>query len=97
MSRQTTVSADMASMWTKMEGGKFLLKHVSERGDEFIKNIAKFEAKIDDVGNFTADILLKSGKKLECKSWKQKTFNTRINEPQFKNQLKNYIKDGDFE
>ena len=69
---QTSVAEDMASM----EGGKFVLKHVSEHGDDFIKDIAKFESKIDDVGNFTTDIMLSSGKKPECKSWKQSTFNT---------------------
>jgi hypothetical protein len=72
-------------------------EHLNRQSDEFIAGISKFEARVDDVSNYTADILLTNGRKLEYKSWKKNSFSSLMKKDQFKNQLKNYIKDGDFE
>jgi hypothetical protein len=97
------VLKDMAQGWRKFYGERFVFEHLSGQSDEFIAGISKFEARIDDVANFTADIKLKpdllhpGGLSLEYKSWKKNTFEKLMKGDQFKNQLKNYIKDGDFQ
>jgi hypothetical protein len=57
----------------------------------------ELKAKIVDEANFMSDIVLKSGKKMEYKSWKQSSFKRLLNGDQAKNQLKAYIQHGDFE
>jgi hypothetical protein len=74
-----------------------VFESIEKRGDEFVKTIQKFEAVFEDGTNYTADILLESGKRLECKSLKKNTFGRLMKGDQFKNQLKNYIHNGDFE
>ena len=97
------VLSEMAQGWKKFYGEKFVFAHLSRQSDEFISGISKFEAKIDDATNFTADVKLKpdalhpKGLSLEYKSWKRSSFGSLMKQDQFKNQLKNYIRDGDFE
>jgi hypothetical protein len=97
------VVKEMAQGWKKFHGEEFVLEHIGRQSDEFIAGIKAFEAKIDDAANYTADIKLKpdalhpKGLSLEYKSWKKNTFSGLMKGNQFKNQLKNYIKDGDFE
>jgi len=80
-----------------------VFENIEKRGDDFVKLIDKFEAKVDDALNYATDIKLKpdaihpNGLNLEYKSWKKDTYGKLMNGDQFKNQLKNYIKDGDFE
>jgi hypothetical protein len=68
-----------------------------------VKQIDKFGAKVDDALDFTTDIKLKpdaihlNGFNLEYKSWKKGSFEKLMKGDQFKNQLKNYIHNGDFE
>jgi hypothetical protein len=83
--------------WRKFHGEKFVFENIEKRGDDFARQISTFEAKIVDEANFMSDIVLKSGKKMEYKSWKQSSFKRLLNGDQAKNQLKAYIQHGDFE
>jgi hypothetical protein len=69
-----------------------VFESIEKRGDEFVKQISSFEAKIIDEANYTSDILLKSGKRMEYKSWKKGSFEKLMKGEQFKNQLKAYLK-----
>jgi hypothetical protein len=68
-----------------------------------VDKIQGFELKLNDnLGNFTADMkllpdrLTPNGKSIEFKSWKTGSFNL-LNGEQYKNQLKTYMKSGEFE
>jgi hypothetical protein len=80
-----------------------VFESIEKRGDDFVKQIDKFGSKVDDALDFTTDIKLKKsnlyrdGLNLEYKSWKKNTFDRLMKGDQFKNQLKNYIHNGDFE
>ncbi|GHV18285.1 hypothetical protein FACS1894169_14770 [Bacteroidia bacterium] len=91
------VLKEMAQTWRKFHGEKFMFDNMKNRGDDFVRQIQKFEAVFDDGTNYAADILLKTGKRLEYKSWKKVTFGTLMKGDQFRDQLKNYIKSGNFE
>jgi hypothetical protein len=91
------VLKEMAQTWRKFHGEKFMFDNMKNRGDDFVRQIQKFEAVFDDGTNYAADILLKTGKRLEYKSWKKSSFSNLLNGDQAKNQLKNYIKSDNFE
>lgn len=90
------VLKEMSQQWKKFHGSKFLIKNIENRGDDFVTKINKFEARIIDEANFTADVQLSTGKYLEYKSWKKNTYSL-LNGEQAQKQLKNYINSGDFE
>ena len=87
----------------KHYGEKFVFENIEKRGDEFIKQIDKFGAQMDEALSYTTDIKLKpdavhpNGLNLEYKSWKKSSFDKLMKGDQFKKQLKNYIREGDFE
>lgn len=93
---------EMSQMWKKFHGGKFILKNLEGKSDEFLAAIESFESKVDDVLDFTADIRLQAsplfpnGGFLEYKSWKVSSFRY-LNGDQAINQFKNYIKNGNFQ
>jgi len=76
---------------------KFMFENLYNTRRETIRTIDKFETVFDGLGNYTADISLITGQKLEYKSWKRSSFRTLLNGDQAKNQLKAYIRSGDFE
>jgi uncharacterized protein (DUF488 family) len=91
---------EMAQGWRKFHGDKFVFESIEKRGDDFVGTIKKFEAVFEDGTNYTADILLDQNgvaKYLEYKSWKKSSFEKLMKGDQFKNQLKNYIHNGNFE
>lgn len=90
----------MVESWKKHHGSKFSLKYIHD--NNLIDKIDGFELKLNDnLGNFTADMKLKGafgqvGKSIEFKSWKTGSFGL-LSGAQYKNQLKAYMKSGDFE
>jgi hypothetical protein len=94
------ILVDMAQMWSKYQGGKFVLEHLSKKGDDFLITITTFEGKIDDATNFVADVVRRNGNKiigyLEYKSWKVSSFKYLHGEQSIK-QFKNYLQNGNFE
>ena len=90
------VLQEMAQQWKKFHGSKFMFRHLEGKGDDFIKKIKEFEAKIIDNANFAADVKLVDGGFLEYKSWKKATFSL-LSDNQAQKQLKNYLKSGNFE
>jgi len=67
------LTSDMSTYWTKFKGGKFVVDYVSEQGDDFVKNITKFEAEdFIVIGSETKvrkyDILVDK-EKFEFKDW----------------------------
>ncbi|NDV79485.1 hypothetical protein [Dysgonomonas sp. 511] len=91
------VVKEMAQTWKKFHGEKFMFENLQNSRRSLIKQIDKFEATFDDLGNYAADITLKNGRKLEYKSWKKSSFETLLKGDQAKNQLKAYIRSGNFE
>ena len=82
----------------KYYGEKFIFEHISRQSDEFIEKIIEFEAKYaDDLGNYTADLVLRGNRKLEYKSWSESFTKNYLKGKQATDQLKHYIGDGNFE
>ena len=82
----------------KYYGEKFIFEHISRQSDDFIEKIIEFEAKYaDDLGNYTADLVLRGNRKLEYKSWSESFTKNYLKGKQATDQLKHYIKDGNFE
>ncbi|MDR2122642.1 MAG: hypothetical protein LBP34_05895 [Flavobacteriaceae bacterium] len=85
----------------KHHGSKFSLQYIYD--NNLVDKIQGFELKLNDnLGNFTADMkllpdrLTPNAKSIEFKSWKTGSFNL-LNGEQYKNQLKTYMKSGEFE
>jgi len=68
------VVSDMGTYYTKFKGGKFVVDYATEQGDDFIKNITKFEAEDvirigDEVKVRKYDIKVGEDYKIELKDW----------------------------
>lgn len=95
---------EMAQQWNKHHAGKFIFTHLEKKGDKFIDSIDEFEFKFNKInpnaGEFTADVKLKNNVYLEYKHWYKSSFDkfTRGTMGEgFIKQMKNYIKNNDFE